>query len=191
MLTDLKTLADKAIDTGDGRGGKRPGAGRPRKDGVRPMTAPPPEFEIKTPEQLLMDGPPPPLDIPEAADQDVGDDDSDDHGAIKFTVPANPSSLYAGAKARKEAALAAKAELDFRVKAGMYLPREAVKAALATAYQTVAQTLRSIPDNLERKLGVSPEIAEAVGLAIDESMGELAYALERIHTENDGFFTKD
>ena len=110
---------------------------------------------------------------------------------VKTRPPANPSSLYAGAKARKEAALAAKAELDFRVKAGMYLPREAVKAALATAYQTVAQTLRSIPDNLERKLGVSPEIAEAVGLAIDESMGELAYALERIHTENDGFFTKD
>lgn len=189
MLTDLDSLTKQAV-TGDGRGGRRPGTGRPRKDGTK--RAPehgPVGFEIKTPEQLLADGPPPPLVIPPADDEN--DNNASDMGAISFVVPQNPGELYAGAKARKEAALAAKAELDFRVKAGLYLPREAVRSALATAFQAVSQSLRSIPDNLERKLGVSPEIAEAVGISIDEAMGELALAMEETHVENDGLLAKD
>lgn len=189
MLTDLDSLARQAL-TGDGRGGKRPGTGRPRKDGTK--AAPehgPVEFEIKTTDQLLNDGPPAPLEIPPADDET--DNHASDMGAINFKVPENPGALYAGAKARKEAALAAKAELDFRVKAGLYLPREAVRSALATAYQAVSQALRSIPDNLERKLGISPEIAEAVGISIDEAMGELSLAMEETHMENDGLLAKD
>lgn len=176
MLTDLDDIA--AQIPGDGRGGKRPGAGRPKKDGARSSKTPPvkTDIEIRTPDELLADGPP--------EDKLVQDDPNSDLGAISFVVPTNPGALYAGAKARKEAALAAKAELEFRVKAGLYLPREAIRSALAEAFQTVAQTLRSVPDNLERKLGATPEIAEAVSAAIDEAMGELAYAMEQMHNAN-------
>lgn len=179
MLTDLESLAAQA-ETGDGRGGKRPGAGRPRKDGKRSSKTPveKPDFEVKTPAELLESGPPP------ASDLVPPEDSTDDAGAISFVVPTNPGALYAGAKARKEAALAAKAELEFRIKSGQYLPREAVRSALATAFQSIAQSLRSIPDNLERKMGVSSEVAEAVGLSIDEAMGDLAYSMEQIHLEN-------
>lgn len=176
MLTDLEDIA--AQIPGDGRGGKRPGAGRPKRDGSKSSKTPPVEtdMEIRTPDEILSDGPPDSELVPEDSNSDLG--------AISFVVPANPGQLYAGAKARKEAALAAKAELEFRVKAGMYLPREAIKSALAEAFQTVAQSLRSIPDNLERRIGATPEVAEAVSAAIDEAMGELAYAMEQMHTLN-------
>lgn len=179
MLTDLDSLAKQA-ETGDGRGGKRPGAGRPRADGKRSSKTPiqKPNFEVKTPEELLVDGPPP------ASDLVPPPDSASDMGAISFVVPQNPGALYAGAKARKEAAHAAKAELEFRIKAGQYLPRDAYRSAMATAFQAVAQALRSIPDNLERKMGVTPEVAEAVGAAIDEAMGDLAYSMEQMHNAN-------
>lgn len=179
MLTDLESLQKQAA-TGDGRGGKRPGAGRKKADGSpnKSTKIEKPDFTVKSAEQVLQDGPPPDTDLVPP------DDPATDLGAISFVVPQNPGALYAGAKARKEAALAAKAELEFRIKAGQYLPREAVRSALATAFQSVAQALRSIPDNLERKLGVPPEVAESVGLAIDEAMGDLSYTLEQMHMEN-------
>lgn len=179
MLTDLDTLS-KGANRVDGRGGKRPGAGRPKADGTRSSKtkAPKADFEIRDADELLLNGPPAALDIPAPPEM------STDSGAIDFILPQNPTALFAGAKARKEAAHAAKAELEFKVRAGQYLPREAVRSALAEAYQAVAQSLRSIPDNLERKLGVTPEVAESVSASIDETMGELAYAMEQIHAEH-------
>lgn len=181
LQADLNDIADRVRKSGDGRGGKRPGAGRKRKDGTQPTkpAAPTPAFPVLGVDDLLGEGPPPPLVPPPAYTDEV-----DDLGGVAFTLPTDPGALYAGAKARKEAALAAKAELDFRVKAGLYLPREAVRTANATAFAAVAQALRSIPDNLERKLGIAPEIADAVGAYIDEAMGDLSNELARIHTEN-------
>ncbi len=89
--------------------------------------------------------------------------------------------LYAKARAKKEAFLAQMAELDFKVKAGEYLPRDEIRQASATAFATIAQTLRSIPDNLERRLGVSADVAEEVGRLIDDAMADLAADLERMH----------
>lgn len=179
MLTDLETLTDRA-NTGDGRGGKRPGAGRPRKDGKRSSKTPPiePTVEVRNVDELLNDGPPAPLDIPSPPVMAV------DAGAIQFVLPDNPTALYAGAKARAQAADAAKKELEYRIKAGQYLPREDVKRALAEVFQAVAQGLRSIPDNIERKLGVSPDVAEAIGVYIDEALADLSYALEEIHKKS-------
>ena len=179
-MADLDSLAKQAA-TGDGRGGKRPGAGRPRKDGKpkKGQETVEPDFPVYDVDDLLGEGPPPPL-VPDP----VYSDTVDDLGGVQLTMPDNPVALFAGAKARKEAALAAKAELDFRIKAGMYLPREAVRAAIAKAFQAVAQSMRSIPDNLERKLGLSPEITEQVSAAIDESMGDLSHELENVFQRN-------
>lgn len=72
------------------------------------------------------------------------------------------------------------AELDFQVKSGKYVARADVVQSNATAFATIAQTLRSIPDNLERRLGISPAVAEEIGFMIDEMMNGLADQMERM-----------
>lgn len=188
MLTDLNSLTDRVgSNDGEGRGGKRPGAGRPKgtskseleaKKAQRALTA---GLEVRTVEQIFEEGLPPA--IPMSGDGDAG--------ALNFNLLKDPGQYYATGKARKEMAHAAKAELEFRIKDGQYLPREKIRGALAEAYQAVAQALRSIPDNLERKLGITPELAEIVSSAIDDAMGELAYAMEQIHVSNDERINSD
>lgn len=87
-------------------------------------------------------------------------------------------------KARLEKAKADKAEHDFQVQIGLYVEREAVRGAQAKAFSAVAQSLRSIPDVLERKLGVSPDVAERVGQEVDSILSTLADTMESMH---DGF----
>ena len=80
------------------------------------------------------------------------------------------------AKARHESIKADLAELNLREKTGELVSREGVKQGSATALQTLSQGLRSIPDNLERKLNVSPALSEAVAREIDVALNELADA---------------
>lgn len=77
-------------------------------------------------------------------------------------------------KARNEKAKADLNELELAVRRGLYVERSAVRQAAATALAALAQTLRSVPDNLERKLGVAPDVAMEVGLLIDSALDELA-----------------
>lgn len=93
---------------------------------------------------------------------------------------------YGKARARKEAALAGQEEIELAKQAGEIVGREAVRDATAAAFATIAQSLRAIPDSLERMLGVQPEIAEKVGQMIDEAMSDLADELRKIHEENAG-----
>lgn len=90
---------------------------------------------------------------------------------------------YGKARARKEAAQADKAEIEAAQMAGSIVDRNAVRDAVAKAFSTISQSLRAIPDSLERQIGLAPEIAEKVGAMIDEAMGELANELEEIHKE--------
>lgn len=87
---------------------------------------------------------------------------------------------FSAARAKKETWLAEQAELNFKIAAGQYVPREDVQHASATAFAAISQTLRSIPDNLERKLGLSPEVAEEVSRLIDDAMEELSADLEKM-----------
>lgn len=87
---------------------------------------------------------------------------------------------YDGAKARHESAKADLAELAYRERIGELVARDAIKQAAATALATLAQGLRSIPDNLERKMNVDPEVAERVGGYIDSALNDLADALEML-----------
>lgn len=82
------------------------------------------------------------------------------------------------ARARKEAANAELAELELAKKTGAQVDRIAVRQASATALASLVQTLRSIPDNLERRLGVSPELAQAVGEMIDAALDTVADEFE-------------
>ena len=85
---------------------------------------------------------------------------------------------YAEGRAKKEKYLAETTELEYRRKAGLLVPRDEVKRATATAYAHISQTLRAIPDNLERKLALSPEVVEEVGRLIDDAMESLSVELE-------------
>lgn len=81
-------------------------------------------------------------------------------------------------RARNERAKALAGELELKIKAGEYVERASVIQACATAYASVAQTIRSIPDQLERKLGIAPELAEEIGRQLDEALGTLATEFE-------------
>lgn len=83
---------------------------------------------------------------------------------------------YHVARARKEAWQAKTVELDYRIKEGGFVDRNEVREVCATAYSALAQAMRSIPDALERREGISPDIAEKVGVVIDEVLGDLAKA---------------
>ena len=84
---------------------------------------------------------------------------------------------YEAARARNETAKAGINEIELKVKAGEYIARAAVQSASATALATMAQTMRSIPDNMERK-GISVEVCTMVEAIIDDVMAGLAQELE-------------
>lgn len=91
---------------------------------------------------------------------------------------------YAQAKARREAALADKAEIEVAEMVGSLVNRQAVRDGSAKAFSTIAQSMRAIPDILERRLGLSPEILEEIEKIIDESLESLGKDLEKM--ENHG-----
>lgn len=90
---------------------------------------------------------------------------------------------YEAARARNEAAKADLNEHELAVKRGQFVERAAVEQATATALAALSQALRSVPDNLERKLGTEPEVAREVGLAIDAALDEAANAFESMFNE--------
>ena len=64
---------------------------------------------------------------------------------------------------------------------GTYVLRASVQEAAATALAAMSQTMRSVPDNLERKLGLAPEVAAEVGAAIDAALNEVANQFESMY----------
>ena len=95
-------------------------------------------------------------------------------------VKSEDLQLLDKARARKEAALADKHELDFRIQKGEYVPRSAFREASATLLANLAQTLRSIPDMLERKHGMSHEQAQAVEADIEAGLAEVRAGLLKL-----------
>lgn len=92
-------------------------------------------------------------------------------------VKPEPKADYDEAKARSETAKAGLLELELRTKTGELVERSAVQQAVATAFATVAQALRMIPDNLERHHGLSGDQAEAVADSIDTALSDLSKTL--------------
>lgn len=90
---------------------------------------------------------------------------------------------FSKARARKETALADMHELDFKIKSGKYLPREAFRDACATLLSSVAQSLRALPDNLERKHNLTPVQAGEVEKTINSALADLSQDLEDLTSE--------
>ena len=91
---------------------------------------------------------------------------------------------FDAARARNELAKAELNELEVKIKTNEYGSRAAFRQASATTLAALAQTLRSVPDNLERKLGVSPEVAAEVGIQIDAALNDLALEFEMMTSQN-------
>ena len=90
------------------------------------------------------------------------------------------SERFDNAKLRVEEAKAETAELDLAVKRGALLPREDIKAAAAVIVAAFVQAARSIPDNLERELGLPPDVVERVAMSIDDALAELGRQIEAL-----------
>jgi len=86
---------------------------------------------------------------------------------------------YSAARAKNEMYKAKKGELDYLIQIGQYVSREHVQKTCATAYAKAAQAFRSIPDILERKLGVTPDLSLKIGEQIDAILKDLASAFAR------------
>ena len=83
-------------------------------------------------------------------------------------------------KARSEKAKALALERENEVAEGNLIDRALVAAAAATAMATCAQAGRSIPDQLERALGLPPEIVERIAVGLDEAFSNLANELQAL-----------
>lgn len=91
---------------------------------------------------------------------------------------------FDSARARNETAKAVINEVEAKIKTGEYGSRVAFRQATATAMASLTQTLRSIPDNIERKLGVSGTVAAEVGALIDAALDDLATEFEMMTTQH-------
>lgn len=60
------------------------------------------------------------------------------------------------------------------------VPIGEVEKAVATAFSAIAQGLRSLPDNVERRTGCEPAIVIAMEAAIDSEMDALADKLSML-----------
>lgn len=78
----------------------------------------------------------------------------------------------------KEEALAQQAWLKFNIDSGEYLPRAAFREASATLLSELAQGLRSLPDEIERKFSLAPEVLQLLEAVIDERLNAVALGLE-------------
>ena len=81
-------------------------------------------------------------------------------------------------RARHEKIKADEREFEFGIKQGQYLPRVAQQTAAAPALAVLTQSLRSIPDNLERSLDLGPEAVEQIAVQIDDALAEVAAAFK-------------
>lgn len=82
--------------------------------------------------------------------------------------------LLAEERRRHEAAKALAREMSNRVRAGELLEKHDVEVAATRMHAAMAQFLRSLPDDLERKCGLPPSAVEALELAIDSATVELS-----------------
>lgn len=81
-------------------------------------------------------------------------------------------------KARHEKLKADERELELEIRRGNYLPRDVQRQASATALAVLTQSLRSVPDNLERMFSLPPPVVESIAIQIDSALAEVAQAFK-------------
>ena len=89
----------------------------------------------------------------------------------------DPYYLLAKAKAKHEIFRANIAELDFRKRSGELLERADVEVASSRLHSFLAQSLRNLPDDMERRCGLSSEHVQFVQDYIDALTSNIAKKL--------------
>lgn len=87
---------------------------------------------------------------------------------------------YEMARARRMAAQAEDAELDLAVKRGDLVSRTAFQQASVVAMAVLAQTLNSIPDQMERRCGLTPSQAGELAKGISEALAAASEAFKEM-----------
>jgi phage terminase Nu1 subunit (DNA packaging protein) len=104
----------------------------------------------------------------------------------KGSPEADAQRSYEQERAAHETVKREEREFKLAIMRGEYLPREAQRQAAATLVAVLTQGLRSIPDNIERKYAVTPEILDAITEQIDAGLLECANALRALSGETAG-----
>jgi len=60
------------------------------------------------------------------------------------------------------------------------IPVEEVERVIATAFSAIAQGLRSLPDNIERRTGAAPDVIAAIECVLDAEMSSIADRLSEL-----------
>jgi hypothetical protein len=105
----------------------------------------------------------------------------------KGYVPPEPTTDQANfEKERAEHERVKREQREFKLatEKGEYLHREHVAQASATALSVLTQSLRSIPDNLERVCSLTPEQAELAQQAVDSALLEVSTAFRAMAGES-------
>jgi hypothetical protein len=82
-------------------------------------------------------------------------------------------AVLAQAKAKREVFKANMAEVEFRLKTGELYERGEVLRVIRTAIAVFAEQMRSLPDKLERAVGLTPAQAELAEVEVDNQLEEL------------------
>lgn len=98
-------------------------------------------------------------------------------------VPSDDQITFERERAEHERVKREQREFKLAQERGEYVAREAVRQASATAFAMFAQSVRSIPDNCERRLALAPEVVEAIQAEIDAALTELSNALRALAGE--------
>lgn len=69
---------------------------------------------------------------------------------------------------------------DLQVRDRELIPVAEVERVVATAFAAIASDIRAIPDNLERRHGISGDVAELVEEALNEAMDGIADRLSAV-----------
>ena len=99
-------------------------------------------------------------------------------------VKAQESRDLDTARAKNEGIKAAINDIKLRVESKQWVNRADVSEEMSKAVAAFAQTMRSLPDKLERKHGLSPAIASVVSEVIDEALNSLADEFAKVEDES-------
>lgn len=92
----------------------------------------------------------------------------------------DPYFILAKAKAKRESYKAVLTEIEYKQKTGELYEKDEVIRVVSTAFNAIVQSLRSLPDNIERTTGCSPEIVQAIEEMIDNETEALASRLSKL-----------
>lgn len=101
-------------------------------------------------------------------------------GKPKDYVKSADLQAFDNARARKETALAGKHEIELKELQGEFVPRSAFRDASATLLAELVQSLRGLPDMLERQHGLTAEQAQAVENDVNSALEDVRKGLQKL-----------